>query len=79
MWSWTDVKDCLPKENGRYIVVSKTNQKPFMANFALNLSQVDPNRWQTHRPGFWNTDDVAIFSYPDILYWMPMPDLPSKR
>ena len=60
MWDWTSVKDALPETNGRYLVASIAHSKP----------------WHTIRPGWWNTDDEAIFEYYHVTHWMPLPNLP---
>ena len=78
MWWWTSVLDALPETNGRYLVASIAHSKPFIANFSTNLSDLDPKRWHTSHPGWWNTDDEAIFEYYYITHWAPLPELPYK-
>ena len=78
MEKWTFVKDALPEKPGRYLVIGRRYPNyPFIANFATSLSEVDAHAFTTIRPGFWGTDDAAIFAYHTILAWMPLPKVPE--
>lgn len=74
-------KERLPKSEGKYLVV-----RPFMSHysidicwFAKNLEEVDDYEFSGKKyAGFFGYDSEWGFcEKPDVLFWAPIPELPS--
>lgn len=69
MVNWISVKDCLPEQEGLYLVARSTK---------INGKTVGCRHFYENYPG-------AFLLAPSITHWMPMPDppeeggLPSKK
>lgn len=75
---WISTAKALPEAKGRYLVVAFSIPRVFMANFSPQLRDIDPRYGECTVPGWWNEDDEAVWTYPDITYWMPLPPMPQN-
>ena len=77
---WISVKESLPKEDGRYLVVNKAYDRMTVevTEFTTNLHRIDDYTFRDEvRPGWYTFDpEVGYFERTHIAYWMPLPELP---
>lgn len=78
MEGWISVQDALPELEGRYIVASPTHRRSFIAHYTNNLKAISNHLSDVPKPGWWNSDDEAVWAYRDITHWTKMPELPYK-
>lgn len=72
-----------PKEEGEYLVVYKSFFNVFLievVSYSNNLKELD--EWtfsDIHGGGFYDYDsEYGYYIFEDVIYWMPLPELPKK-
>lgn len=78
MEGWISVQDAMPELEGRYIVASPTHRHSFIAHYTNNLKAISNHLAENPKPGWWNSDDEAVWAYRDITHWQKMPEPPYK-
>jgi len=78
--NWISVKDSLPEQDGRYLIVNKVYDKMTIevTEFTTNLYSIDDYTFHDDaRPGWYAFDpEVGYFERHHITHWMPLPELP---
>ena len=79
---WRNVKDELPKKNGRYLCYYKSGYFSgiMICKFAINLEQVDKYDFcGDNRSGWYNYDsEYGYCECEDITHWMELPPDPYE-
>lgn len=79
---WTYIKDSLPKKNGRYLVINNNGFNIEIRSFALCLEDIDKFDFKNRKTSGWynyDGENGSFYECKGIIYWMPLPELPSQR
>lgn len=81
MDNWVSVNQQLPEADGRYLVI-----RPFMDHYRIeiyayisNLERLDDYEFKGRNDGgffYYDSEWGEYYETTDILYWMPLPELP---
>jgi hypothetical protein len=70
---WIDVKDQLPKETGRYFILSRWHSPVFVNNIPMKEGVACVSNFSQKKG--WGLD----FDNFEVTHWMPIPPLPSEK
>lgn len=89
MREWISVKDSLPKESKRYIIVKEEDGIKYVdvAFFSKRLADRYDFRHRQkrmnvdyERPGWWNFEcDYNEYEVLGVTHWMPLPEPPKEN